>query len=61
MLLKPIKTVLKFLSVFETHILFSTHSYNLHDTTHSQTPELHHKQILQIAANNIYRCFVNLP
>ena len=31
------------------------------DTTHSQTPEFNHKQILCIVANNIYRCVVNLP
>ena len=38
---------------------FNTH--NMQGTTHSQTPELHHQQILYIAAENIYRCFVNLP
>jgi len=34
---------------------------NLQDTTQWQTPELHHLQILYIGADNIYRCFVNLP
>ena len=38
--------------------LFNAH--NMQGTTHSQTPELHHQQILYIAADNIYRCFVNL-
>jgi len=38
---------------------FNTH--NMQGTTHSQTPELHHQQILYIAAENIYRCIMNLP
>ena len=38
---------------------FNTH--NIKSTTHWQTPELHHQQIPYVAADNIYRCFVNLP
>ena len=54
------KTVFIFVSLFESSIVvFNT--YNMQDNTHSQTLELHHKQILCIAPNNIYRCFVNLP
>jgi len=30
-------------------------------TTHSQTSEMHHQQIMYAAADNIYRCFPNLP
>jgi len=42
-----------------SYCFFNTHY--LQDTTQWQTPELHHLQILYIGADNIYRCFVNLP
>jgi len=54
------KTVFIYVSLFESSIVvFNTH--NMQDNTQSQTPELHHKQSFYIAANNIYKCFANLP
>jgi len=42
-----------------SYCFFNTH--NLQDTTQWQTPELRRLQIRYIGADNIYRCFVNLP
>jgi len=52
------KVILETIS-HNSYRFFITH--NMQDTTHSQTPEQHHQQILYISTDINYRYFVNLP